>query len=64
MQRNYTNEDVRRYMDEHECGAIEATKIFERDHLLKAISDAELLQDFNLLCDVVRELVIKVSRFA
>jgi len=63
MQRNYTNEDVRRYMDEHECGAIEASKVLEREHFLEAVHIAHANKDFDLLCDVVRELVIKCTRF-
>ncbi len=57
MQRNYTAEDVRRYMDEHECGAIEAKRVLERNHLLESIHIAHTNRDFDLLCDVVRELV-------
>lgn len=53
----YTNEDVRRYMDEHECGAIEAKRVLERDYLLESVHIAHQNNDFDLLCDVVRQLV-------
>ncbi len=53
----YTNEDVRRYMDEHACGAIEAKRVLERNCLLESVHIAHQNKDFNLLCDVVRQLI-------
>lgn len=57
MQPKYTNEDVRRYMDEHECGGIEAKRVLERDYLLGCVHVARENKDFDLLCDVVRQLI-------
>jgi hypothetical protein len=53
----YTSEDVRRYMDEHECGAVEAKHVLERNYLLKSIHIAHENKDFDLLCNVVRQLI-------
>jgi uncharacterized protein YpiB (UPF0302 family) len=64
MQRNYTLEDVKRYRDENSCGLYEAKAHFERERLLETIHIAHTNKDFDLLCDVVRELIVKGTRFA
>jgi hypothetical protein len=53
----YTNEDVRRYMNDHGCGAIEAKRVLERNYLLESVHVAHENKDFDLLCDVVRQLI-------
>jgi hypothetical protein len=61
MLRNYTAEDVRRYRDEHSCGVFTAKDHFERQHFLELVDIAHLNKDFDLLCDIVRELVMKAK---
>lgn len=57
MQRNYTNKDVKRYRDENSCSLYEAKAVMERNHLLATVHVAHKNKDFDLLCDVVRELI-------
>jgi hypothetical protein len=57
MQRNYTVMDVKRYREEHSCGLHEAIAHFERSNCLESVDIARMNKDFDLLCDVVRELV-------
>jgi hypothetical protein len=57
MQRNYTPEDVKAYRDKHSCSVFEAKAHFEQKHFLELVERAQLNRDFDLLCDVVRELV-------
>ncbi len=63
MERNYTVEDVRRYQNENHCSVFHAKHHFERQHFLECVQAAHENKDFDLLCDVVRELVTK-TRFA
>ena len=63
MQRNYTAEDVKRYREEHSCSVFAAMDHFERQHFLECVHIAHRNRDFDLLCEVVRELVTKM-RFA
>ena len=60
MQRNYTIEDVKRYREETECSARAAAGHFEKRYLLECVHIAHRNKDFDLLCDVVRELVSKM----
>jgi hypothetical protein len=59
MQRNYTAEDVKRYRDENSCSVFEAKGYFERKWFLDTIDTAHKNKDFDLLCDVVRELICR-----
>jgi hypothetical protein len=61
MQRNYTADDVKRYRDEKSCSIFAAKAHFERQHLLDLVDIAHLNSDFDLLCDVVRQLVMKAN---
>ena len=63
MQRNYTAEDVKRYRGVLPCSVFAAKDHFERQHFLECVHIAHENKDFDLLCDVVRELVTKM-RFA
>ena len=60
MERNYTIEDVKRYREEKECSAMEAAAHFNKQHLLECVRIAHENKDFDLLCEVVRELVTKM----
>lgn len=61
--RSYTMDDVKRYREETECSAREAFIHFEKLHFIGCVDTARLDEDFDLLCDVVRELVLK-AKFA
>ena len=63
MRRNYTAEDVKSYREEHSCSLFAAKDYFERQHFLECVHIAHENKDFDLLCDVVRELITK-TRFA
>lgn len=63
MLRNYTVQDLRDYREQNSCGLAEARAALERRDLLVSVHIAYENRDFDLLCDVVRELVTKV-RFA
>ena len=62
MQRNYTGVDVVRYRDENSCSLQDAKAHLEKQFFLEAIHIAHENKDFDLLCDVVRELV-NLKRF-
>jgi hypothetical protein len=49
LQRDYTYEDAKRYRDEQQCSLLEAVHIAHEN------------KDFDLLCDVVRELIQRAS---
>jgi hypothetical protein len=57
MQRNYTDADVMRYRDENSCSVFAAKAHFERNHFLESVHIAHENKDFDLLCDIVRELI-------
>jgi hypothetical protein len=61
MQRNYTADDVKRYRDKNSCSVFAAKAHFERNHFLEAVHIAHENKDFDLLCDVVRELVMRTN---
>jgi hypothetical protein len=61
MQRNYTAEDVKRYREENSCSVFAAKAHFERNHFLELVHIADENKDFDLLCHVVRELVIRTN---
>jgi hypothetical protein len=63
MQRNYTAEDVKRYREENSCSVFAAKDHFEREFFLECVHIAQTNNDLNLLCRVVRELVMK-AKFA
>lgn len=55
--RSYTAADVKSYRDEHSCSLFEAKAHFEKYHFLDCIDLAHANKDFDLLCDIVRELI-------
>ena len=57
MQRNYTFEDVKRYREKHSCSVFAAMGHFRKQNLLEHVDIAQANKDFDLLCDIVRELV-------
>ncbi len=61
MQRNYTADDVKRYRDENSCSVFAAKAHFERQHFLESVHIAHANKDFDLLCDIVRELVMRTD---
>ena len=61
MKRNYTASDVMRYRDENSCSIFSAKAHFERRFIMEKIAIAQLTNDFDLLCDIVKELVMKVD---
>ena len=61
MQRNYTADDVMRYRDENSCSIFSAKAHFERRFIMEQLAIAQLKNDFDLLCDVVKELIKKVD---
>lgn len=62
MQRNYTAQDLRDYREQNSCGLAESRHHFEQQHFLQCVHIAHMNRDFDLLCDIVRELVTK-TRF-
>jgi len=61
MQPNYTADDVKRYRDENSCSIFKAKAHFERQQMLELVNIAHLNSDFDLLCDIVRRLVMKAN---
>lgn len=59
--RNYTAQDVMRYRDENSCSVFAAKAHFERGHFLEAIRIAQEDKNFDLLCDIVKELVNRTN---
>lgn len=59
--RYYTAEDVHRYRDENSCSINAAKDHFERQHFIECVRIAKNDKDFDLLCDVVYELVMKAK---
>ena len=57
MQPNYTYDDIKRYREETSCSIYEAIAHFKQNHLLECVHVAHENKDFDLLCDVVRQLV-------
>jgi hypothetical protein len=61
MQRNYTADDVKRYRDENSCSIFAAKAHFEKQNIMELLVIAQVRNDFDLLCDIVKELAKKVD---
>jgi hypothetical protein len=61
MQRNYTADDVMRYRDENSCSVFSAKAYFERKNAVEQLAIAQRTNDFDLLCDIVKQLIKKVD---